>query len=102
MLRRSGHDQRARVALAEELRALTDRGCEIQEAAAVAEKLFSFAGQHEATPDPIEELEADFAFEIVDLPGQCRLRDMQLLRRLRDGAELSHGDKCPRPPQVHQ
>src|SRR5690348_1074973 len=43
MLRRSGDDQRAHIALAQELRALADGGCVVQQAATVAQKLLPFA-----------------------------------------------------------
>ncbi|HUN52359.1 MAG TPA: hypothetical protein VMU42_14635 [Candidatus Sulfotelmatobacter sp.] len=101
MLRRGGYDQGAAVALAQKLRAFADGGRVVQETAAVAEKLLPFAGQHQAARDPIEQLEAELAFQIADLARQGRLRDVQLLRRFRNGAQLRHGDEGSRSPQIH-
>src|SRR6185437_12388182 len=78
MLRRGGDDQSAGVAAPEKLRALADGGRVIQEAAAVAEKLFPRAGQDKAAPDSIEKPEAELALEVPDLTRQCRLGNAQL------------------------
>jgi hypothetical protein len=44
---------------------------------------------------------ADFIFEVVDLPAQGRLRDVQLRRGARDIFRFSHGDKVTEMAEFH-
>jgi hypothetical protein len=48
---------------------LTDCAGAAQQTPAIAEQLFAFARQQQATADAIEQFETEFLFESVDLPG---------------------------------
>ena len=82
MLGRSSNLQHTGIAATKQLRPFTDCVGVVQQTAAVAPKLFPFAGQSEAAPDTIKKPKAQLLFEVADLAGQSRLGDSQVLRRL--------------------
>ena len=61
----------------------------------------AFPGQDQPFANAIEKPESEFLFELVDLPGQCRLRDVQAKRRFRDGTLLGNSDEGANVPQIH-
>ena len=73
----------------------------VQETAAFAEQLLACARQDKTASDAIEKVEAQFLFEIADLPGQCRLGGVQAQRRFGDCAQFRHSHKGSELPQVH-
>jgi hypothetical protein len=101
MLRRGGHFQDAGLSALEHLRSFANRVGVVQEAAAVAEQLFAFAGQQKAAPNAVEQLETELLLEVTDLSGQGRLGDTQVQRSLRHGAEFGHRDKGSCMAEVH-
>jgi hypothetical protein len=83
------------------LGALAERAGAAQQRAAVAQKLFALARQHQAAPHTIEELETELLLEVAELPGERRLSRVQPRRRPGDRAQLRHGDEGTRMPQIH-
>jgi hypothetical protein len=98
---RSRHAQHAYVSSLQDLRLFAHSASVIQEAAAVGEELLTAAGEHEAASDAVEELKSELRFQKRNLAGKRRLGDVQALCRLRDGAEISHGDEGAYMTQVH-
>ena len=100
MLRRSSHLQHPGVPAPDQLSPLAKRTGVIQQTTAIAEQLLAFARQQQAAPDPIKKLEAEFLFEIVDLPGQGGLGNAEVQRRL--GYVLNSATVTrSRMPQIH-
>lgn len=95
------HLESAPIPVPQKLRTLADRAGVAQKRTTVPKQLLTFSGKNEASSDPIEELEPELLLEIADLPGECRLGNVQAHCRLRDRAHLGHGDECSRVSQIH-
>ena len=72
-----------------------------EQAAAICQELFAARGEHETTAGAAEQLEAEFLFEATDLARKRGLRDVQHVRRFRDGAMLGDGDEGFQASEVH-
>ena len=101
MLRRGADLENAAVAMSQLLSPLAQRAGVVQQTAAVGEQLLACTGQQQAAADAIEQLETELPLKVADLPGQRRLGDAQLQRRLRHRAEFGHGHESPGVPKVH-
>ena len=58
-------------------------------------------GEADGFSSPLEELHAQFVFEVADLPAQRRLRDMQPFGGARDILFLSGGDEIAQMAKFH-
>ena len=58
-------------------RPLSERFCFRQQMTAADQKVLAFRGEFNASPDPIEQTNAEFAFKRMDLPRRRRLRQVQ-------------------------
>ena len=68
----------------------------------VIEEYAAGRGQLDAARAAVQELHADFQFQIVNLPAQRRLRGMQpLLRGHGQAAFFRHGDEITEMPELH-
>ena len=65
------------------------------------EQLLAARRQQQAAAGPLEQLEAELVLEAADLPRQRRLRDVENLGSLRDGAVLGHRHEGPETLQIH-
>src|SRR5262245_3761837 len=65
------------------------------------EQLLAFSGPHQAAANAIEQSDAEFVFQVVDLAGECRLRDAEADRRFGDGALLGDSNERSQVAQVH-
>jgi hypothetical protein len=63
--------------------------------------LFALAGQNKTAANAIEQPEPEFFLKLLDLAGQCGLRDPQAQRCLRDSALLGNGDEGSQMPKIH-
>src|SRR5439155_15028571 len=73
-----------------------------QRHACMVEKGFSGRGQLDAVSSAVDQLSADFLFEIADLPAQRRLRSVEfLLGGNGQTAGIGHGDEVAEMPQLH-
>jgi hypothetical protein len=66
-LRRSGNSQHPGLTALKQPGLLTDAIGDLQETSAFPEHLLSHAGKREAASNAIEQFEAEFAFESIDL-----------------------------------
>lgn len=64
-----------------------------QHAAGIDGQLLSGGGQGCATDAAVEQERSHFLFQILDLPAQGRLRDMQSARRFGHAAVFDHAEK---------
>ena len=62
------------------------------------QKSFSRSSQLERFRAAFKKLKTDFVFEVVDLPAQAGLRDVQLQRGARNIFIFGHGDKIAEMP----
>src|SRR5712671_2252050 len=68
----------------------------------MVEKGFSGRRQFDAMRAAVDQLHADFRFEIADLPAERRLRGVQrLLGGHGQAAGIGHGDEVAEMPQLH-
>ncbi len=65
------------------------------------QKDFSRRRQPHGLGAAFQKREADFIFEVVDLPAQGRLRDVQFRRGARDIFRFSHGDEVTKMTEFH-
>jgi hypothetical protein len=56
-------------------------------------QLLAFAGQHQAPANAIKQSDAKLVFQVLDLAGECGLRDSEADRRLGDGALLGDSNE---------
>ena len=61
----------------------------------------AFRSQRNAVAAANEKLLPEFVFEILQLPGKRRLRDVKRLRRTGDAAFAGHAEKIPQYPEFH-
>jgi hypothetical protein len=76
-------------------------GRPLQERAEFPEQLLAFAPQSQAATHTIEQLDPELLLKVADLPGQCWLCDVQMLRRLGHRAQLGDSDEGFRVLQIH-
>jgi len=55
----------------------------------------------QAAADTIEERQAELGFQVSQLPGERRLRQLQLHGCARDAARVGHRDEIPQVPELH-
>jgi hypothetical protein len=67
----------------------------------IGQEGFPFLGQADLPLCAIEKLHADFLFEIFDLAGKRRLREMQLLRAFRKAKCVRDRHKVSKVTQFH-
>lgn len=67
----------------------------------LAQELMALVGEGHALGMPVEQVDADFLFQLLDGEGQCRLGNKRGLRGGGDRAGLGHGDKVPDLTQGH-
>ncbi len=74
----------------------------IQNGFGFGEKRCAGLGQLYRALGAIKKLQAEFIFEIMDLPAQRRLRDTKFLRRLGEVQNFSHGGEVSEVSQFHK
>ncbi|MNR11273.1 hypothetical protein D3C85_1275660 [compost metagenome] len=65
----------------------------LQHSAGVGQKLLAFAGEADTTAAALEQTKPQLAFQRRDLPGQCRLGQVQTLRGAAEMQVLGHGNE---------
>ena len=99
---RGGRDlQDAGVGAPQQLGSLAERVHRAQDVAAIGEQSLAFAGQDQPSANAIEQPDSELCLEIIDLAGQCGLRDSQAKRRLRDRSLFGNGDERSQVSQIH-
>src|SRR5205085_378859 len=100
-LRRRRHLQDAGIGAAQQLGSLCERTNGPEDGAAIAEQALTLAGEDQPAANTIEQPDPKLGFQVSDLARECRLRDAQAKRCLRDGPLLGDGDKCSKVAQIH-
>src|SRR5262249_15129671 len=99
-LRRCPDVQDAGHATRQRPRTLDERLRLYEDVAAPREQVLAGGRQLDATADPIEEPDAEFGLEILDLAGECGLADVHAQRRLRDAAHLGDTHEVAQMPEL--
>ena len=72
-----------------------------QQTTAAHKKVLAFRGELDATPDPIEQTDAQLALERMNLPRRCRLRQVQSDRGACKTAVVSDRNEGAQKSQIH-
>ena len=72
-----------------------------QQATAAHQKVLALRGELDASPDPIEQTDAQLALKHMNLPRRCRLRQVQSVRGACKPAAVSNRNEGAQESQVH-
>src|ERR1051326_5564851 len=98
---RSPHAQNTGISLLAGAGPLDQRLRIRQETATPSEQIFAFGSELHASPDPVEQRHAEFAFESVDLARNRRLAEIQPSCRPMDAAGVDDCDEGAEVAELH-
>src|SRR5206468_7390623 len=74
----------------------------LQERAAAFQELLSLGGEGDLAADPVEEADLQLRLEALDLPGQRRLAEVEVLGGAGEAPMVGDGDEVAEDPKLHR